>query len=80
MDDTFSARLGDRSLFPDLDYAVYFNHGAISPPSLAVRRAVTGVLDDYAHQGAGAFGHWVAQRGRLRAKICLLYTSPSPRD
>ena len=38
MDKTFSARLGDRSLFPDLSRRVYFNHGSISPPSLAVLR------------------------------------------
>jgi selenocysteine lyase/cysteine desulfurase len=64
-----SARLGDRSLFPDLEYEVYFNHGAISPPSLPVRRAVASCLDDYARQGAASFGRWVAQRGALRAKI-----------
>jgi len=55
MDAPFQARLGDRSLFPDLASDAYFNHGAISPPSLAVRRAVTGVLDDYARHVAGSF-------------------------
>ena len=65
MDATFSARLGDRSLFPDLGRQVYVNHGAISPPSLPVRRAVTEVLDDYARRGAAAFGRWAAQRSAL---------------
>ncbi len=72
MDATFAAKLGDRSLFPDLEYDVYVNHGAISPPSLAVRRAVTGVLDDYARHGAASFGRWAAQRGVLRAKLAGL--------
>ena len=66
---TFSAKLGDRSLFPDLSYRVYFNHGAISPPSLAVRHAVTGVLDDYARHGASSFPRWAAQRASLREKL-----------
>ncbi len=69
MDATFSAQLGDRSLFPDLVAAVYFNHGAISPPSLAVRRAVVAVLDDYARHGAASFGRWAAQRVGLREKL-----------
>jgi selenocysteine lyase/cysteine desulfurase len=72
MDAPFQAKLGDRSLFPDLAYDAYFNHGAISPPSLAVRRAVTGVLDDYARHGAGSFPRWAAQRNGLRAKLAGL--------
>ena len=69
MDRTFSARFGDRSLFPDLEHRVYFNHGAISPPSLPVRAAVTGVLDDYARRGASSFPRWAAQRAGLREKL-----------
>jgi cysteine desulfurase / selenocysteine lyase len=67
-----SPRLGDRSLFPDLEYAVYVNHGAVSPPSLPVRRAVQAAVDDYARRGAGAFATWIAQRIRLRDKIGAL--------
>jgi selenocysteine lyase/cysteine desulfurase len=63
------ARLGDRSLFPDLAFAAYVNHGAVSPPSLPVRRAVAGALDDYAARGAGAFPTWIAQRAGLRKKL-----------
>jgi len=63
------AVLGDRSLFPDLAFPAYLNHGAISPPSLPVRRAVSRALDDYAKSGAGAFPTWIAQRGALRSKI-----------
>jgi selenocysteine lyase/cysteine desulfurase len=64
-----AAKLGDRSLFPDLEYRVYFNHGAISPPSTPVRRAVVSVLDDYARHGAASFATWAAQRLRLKEKI-----------
>jgi selenocysteine lyase/cysteine desulfurase len=69
MDRIDAATLGDRSLFPDLAYRVYMNHGAISPPSLPVRRAVTAVLDDYARHGAASFPRWNAQRLGLREKI-----------
>lgn len=72
METTFQAKLGDRSLFPDLAYPVYMNHGAISPPSLAVRAAMMEVVDDYAKHGAGAFGRWFAQKARLREKIGAL--------
>jgi selenocysteine lyase/cysteine desulfurase len=72
MDTVFHAKLGDRSLFPDLACDAYVNHGAISPPSLAVRRAVTGVLDDYARHGAASFPRWAAQRNGLRAKLAGL--------
>lgn len=72
METTFTAKLGDRSLFPDLAYRVYLNHAAISPPSLAVRRAVVEVLDDYAQHGAASFPTWAAQRNRLRGKLAKL--------
>ncbi len=48
------------------------NHGAISPPSLAVRRAVMGALDDYARRGAAAVGRWLTQRASLRSKLGAL--------
>jgi selenocysteine lyase/cysteine desulfurase len=64
-----AARLGDRSLFPDLEDRVYCNHAAISPPSLPVRNAVSGVLASYAARGAAAFPRWLAQRVSLRAKL-----------
>jgi cysteine desulfurase/selenocysteine lyase len=64
--------LGDRSQFPDLAYDVYFNHAAISPPSLAVRAAVAGVLDDYARHGAASFPTWAARRLRLREAVARL--------
>lgn len=63
------ARLGDRALFPDLEPRAYLAHAAISPPSLVARRAVIGLLGDYARRGAGAFGVTIDQRQRLRQKL-----------
>jgi cysteine desulfurase / selenocysteine lyase len=68
----YTARLGDRSLFPELNYQAYLNHGAISPPSVPVRDAAVAILDDYARKGVGAFGTWLEQRGRLRGKLAAL--------
>ncbi len=67
-----AARLGDRSLFPDLAYDAYYNHAAISPPSLAVRAAVDTVLGDYARHGAASFATWAAHKMRLREALARL--------
>lgn len=69
---TFTARLGDRSLFPRLEPRVYLNHGGISAPSVAVQHAVNEVLDDYARRGAGAYLRWSDQRARLKGKLGAL--------
>ena len=65
-------RLGDRSLFPTLAARAYLNHGGISPASVAVRRAVDRILDDYARRGAEAFTTWLAQRRRFKGKVASL--------
>lgn len=70
--DPGGARLGDRMLFPDLDAIAYLNHGAISPPSVEVRRAVNALLETYARRGVEAFGVWRAQRERLRGRLARL--------
>ena len=62
------ARLGDRGLFPGLAPAAYLNHAGVSPPSLAVRQAVGGLLDAYMEGGAHAVSATLAMRGRLREK------------
>lgn len=72
-----TARLGDRSLFPDLGDLIYLNHAAISPPSRPVQQAVTQALTDYATQGAGAFGPSVATRQRLKARLGRLLGVPA---
>ena len=69
---TFTAKLGDRSLFPHLEPRVYLNHGGISAPSVAVQHAVNEVLDDYARRGAGAYLRWSDQRARLKGKLGAL--------
>ncbi|MFO0757310.1 MAG: aminotransferase class V-fold PLP-dependent enzyme [Byssovorax sp.] len=65
----FVARLGDRSLFPELDAVSYLNHGGISPASIAIQRAVSEVAEDYARRGASAFPRWMEQRARLKTKL-----------
>lgn len=70
-------RLGDRSLFPDLESRAYLAHAAVSPPSLVARRAVIGLLGDYARRGSGAFGAALDQRDRLRQKLgALVHARP----
>jgi len=70
-------RLGDRSLFPDLEARAYLAHAAVSPPSLAVRRAVIAHLNDLGRRGANYFGDALAQRNRLRALLGVLLGAPS---
>lgn len=77
--DLAKARLGDRSLFPDLEAFAYLNHAAISPPSTEVRRAVDALMADYARRGVSAFGDWRAQRERLRSRLARL-TGAAPDD
>jgi selenocysteine lyase/cysteine desulfurase len=66
------ARLGDRSLFPDLAPRAYLNHAGVSPPSTPVRRAVTDLLDAYAGVGGGATTRTLAVRARLRDRLARL--------
>lgn len=65
-------RLGDRALFPDLGTRVYWNHAAISPPSVHVKSAVNAVLADYSQLGSQAFLPWIGQRDRTRALLARL--------
>lgn len=64
--------LGDRTLFPALRPVAYLNHAGVSPPSSAVRDAVTGLLDAYAGTGAGGVAAAVALRARLRERCARL--------
>jgi cysteine desulfurase / selenocysteine lyase len=65
-------RLGDRSIFPDLEARAYLNHAAIAPASTPVRETIVEVLGDYARQGVGAFPVWQAQRERLKEHLAAL--------
>jgi selenocysteine lyase/cysteine desulfurase len=64
-----AAKLGDRSLFPDLEPRVYAHHAAIAPVSTVLQAAVADALRRYAADGAGAFPEFYAQRQRLRGKL-----------
>lgn len=64
--------LGDRGLFPSLTARAYLAHAAISPPSLAVERALSSCVTAYATRGALAFGQTVEQRVRLRSLLARL--------
>lgn len=72
------ATLGSRDLFPELEASVYLNHAAISPPSLAVREAMTRCLLDYATHGVGAAMPWFEARDRLRHDLAALIGAPEP--
>ncbi len=65
-------RLGDRSLFPDLEARAYLAHAAISPASRPVQEAVTAVAASYCRRGAGALEQWLPVRQRLRQRLADL--------
>jgi len=65
-------RLGDRSLFPLLEPVAYLNHAGVSPPSDPVRRAVGGVVDDYARRGGAAVPAALERREATRAAVARL--------
>lgn len=75
----FTAELGERGLFPDLQARAYLAHAAVSPPSSAVRVAVDEFITDYARRGVGAFGRWGEQREHLRRQLAEL-VGASPGD
>src|SRR5688572_6752549 len=66
------ARLGDRSLFPELEAQAYLNHAAVAPPSLAVRDAVHRLLAEYGRTGLTAAIAAGALREQLRAELAAL--------
>lgn len=69
---TAQAKLGDRSLYPDLEAKAYLAYAATGPVSSLVKAAVNRVLDGYAKQGNVAFFEWIEQRERLRGKLGAL--------
>ena len=66
------AELGSRLLFPDLEVPIYLNHASLSPPSLAVRDAVSATLDGYARRGMAWYSEEMGRRDRLRAQLARL--------
>jgi selenocysteine lyase/cysteine desulfurase len=65
-------RIGDRSLFPDLEPAFYLNHAAVSPASVPVAAAAQTVTSSYARHGLHAFGQWANQRQALKETLAGL--------
>lgn len=66
------AEIGSRALFPHLETRVYANHASLSPPSTAVRDAVTRTLDGYATRGMSWYAEETARRERLRESLARL--------
>ena len=64
--------LGSRELFPDLAFSSFLAHAAISPTSLATKRAVETYLGDASGYGSACFPRWMAQRERLRSSLAKL--------
>lgn len=68
--------LGSRAHFPELQFAAYLAHAAISPAHLGQQAAVQRALTDLAHFGAAAFPAYQAQRERLREGLAQLLSVP----
>ncbi len=66
------AKLGDRSLFPDLEAFAYVNHSAISPLSAPVQAAMAEVTADYGRRGLDAYFTWSERREGLRERLARL--------
>ena len=71
------ASLGQLNHFPRLGQKIYWNHAAISPPSLAINQAIQETLDDFALRGSDAFLTVVEKRLALKANLAKLLGAPS---
>ncbi len=68
----FEPRLGDRTLFPELELSAYFAHAAISPVARPVRLMTERFVADVARRGAASFLDWEQERSALRARFATL--------
>ena len=66
------AVLGSRALFPELQAKAYLAHAAISPLMVPVQSAINDCALDLSRNGVGAFLRWLAQRGKLRARLARM--------
>ena len=72
------AKLGDRSLFPDLEGVAYLAHAAISPMSLPVCERIAEVTRDYARGGMSGFLRWAPRLQQVRKDLAgLIGANPS---
>ena len=68
-------RLGDRSLFPNLDAEAYLAHAAISPLSAPVCSRISEVLADYSRGGMTGFVRWAPRLNRVRETMAALISA-----
>ena len=68
-------RLGDRSLFPNLDAEAYLAHAAISPLSAPVCSRISEVLADYSRGGMTGFVRWAPRLKRVRETMAALISA-----
>lgn len=69
------AKLGDRSLFPDLEASAYLAHAAISPLSAPVCERVSEVIRDYARGGMAGFVRWAPRLRQVRRDLASLVSA-----
>jgi selenocysteine lyase/cysteine desulfurase len=71
-------KLGDRSLFPDLEARAYLAHAAISPLSRPVCERVAEVARDYARGGMAGFVRWAPRLKEVRSGFArMIGAAPS---
>lgn len=61
-----------RSLFPVTEKYIYFNHAEVSPLSIRVRDAMTGLIEDVTHNGSRNFFGWCDVYEKARRDIAKL--------
>jgi selenocysteine lyase/cysteine desulfurase len=66
-----------RSLFPITKNYVYLNHAAVSPPSIRVRDAMAGLIDDVVERGAVGYDDWLKTYERTREAAARLVNARS---
>ena len=69
------AKLGDRSLFPNLEGTAYLAHAAISPLSAPVCERIEEVTRDYARGGMAGFVRWAPRLLQVRAQLASLISA-----
>ena len=69
------AKLGDRTLFPDLEGTAYLAHAAISPLSLPVRGRIAEVANDYGRGGMAGFARWAPRLRHVRQQLATVISA-----
>jgi len=68
-------KLGDRTLFPDLEGTAYLAHAAISPLSLPVRERIAEVANDYGRGGMAGFARWAPRLQQVRQQLATVISA-----